>query len=104
MSLVRKDDYYKESKKNKVVSHRRGSHGGVAVASKVTLPTQHRTPKHKCSQCQRTDAKKYSIGPKDARWLCVVCVAKHNNKSSIEKPNFVCASKLKHKSIVGGKK
>ena len=94
MSLFRKSDYSEASKKNKVVSPRRGSHGGIATSKKIRLPTQYRTLKHKCSQCIRTDAKKYYIGEKEVRWLCPVCVIKNNNKNSKETPNFVKASRL----------
>jgi len=94
MSLFRKSDYAEASKKNKVVSPRRGSHGGIATSKKITLPTQHRTLNHKCSQCTRTDAKKYYLTEKECRWLCPVCVIKNKNKNSKEKTNFVKASKL----------
>jgi len=62
------------------------------------LPTQYRTIKHKCSQCTRTDAKKYSISEKEVRWLCPVCVYRNTNKDAKEKPNFIKASKLGVKS------
>jgi len=94
MSLFRYSDYYNESKKNKVVSKKRGSHGGIATSKKVQLPTQHRTPNHKCSHCERKDAKKYQITEKESRWLCVICVKKYQNKNLKEKPNFVKASRL----------
>lgn len=94
MSLLRKSDYHKESKKNKVVSPRRGSHGGIATSKKIILPTQYRTIKHKCSHCIRTDATKYSISEKECRWLCSVCVIKNKNKDTKEIPNFVKASRL----------
>jgi len=94
MSLLRKSDYQKESKKNNVVSPRRGSHGGIATSKKIRLPTQHRTPNHKCSQCTRTDAKKYYLTEKEVRWLCPVCVIKNKNRDSKEIPNFVKASRL----------
>ncbi len=94
MSLFSYSDYYNESKKNKVVSPRRGSHGGIATGKKITLPTQHRTPNHKCSQCERKDAKKYQITEKEVRWLCIVCVKRYQNKNLKEKTNFVKASRL----------
>lgn len=94
MSLLRKSDYQKESKKNNVVSPRRGSHGGIATSKKIRLPTQHRTPNHKCSQCSRKDAKKYYLTEKEVRWLCPVCVIKNKNRDSKEIPNFVKASRL----------
>ncbi len=94
LSLLRKSDYHKESKKNNVVSPRRASHGGIATSKKVTLPTQHRTLNHKCSQCERKDAKKYQITLKESRWLCVICVKRYQNKNIKEKPNFVKASRL----------
>ena len=98
MSLFSYSDYTNESKKNKVVSPRRGSHGGIATGKKITLPTQYRTPNHKCSQCERKDAKKYQITEKESRWLCVVCVKRYQNKNSKEKPNFIKASQLGVKS------
>ena len=94
MSLFRYSDYVNESKKNSPVMPRRGSHGGISTGKKIKLPTQHKSPNHKCSQCTRTDAKKYQITLKECRWLCIVCLKKNNNKNSIEKPNFVRASKL----------
>ncbi len=94
MSLLRKSDYSEASKKNNVVSPRRGSHGGIATSKKITLPTQHRTANHKCSLCTRTDAKKYYLTEKEVRWLCPVCVIKNKNKNSKEVPNFVKASRL----------
>jgi len=94
MSLLRKSDYAEASKKNKVVSPRRASHGGIATSKKITLPTQHRTSNHKCALCPRTDAKKYHLTEKEVRWLCTVCVNKNKNRDSKEKTNFVKASRL----------
>lgn len=94
MSLFRTSDYADESKKNKVVSPRRGTHGGISTSKKIRLPTQYKTPHHKCSHCKRTDAKKYSISEKEVRWLCPVCIIVHQNKNRKEKPNFIRASKL----------
>lgn len=96
MSLFRYSDYYDESKKNKVVSPRRGSHGGVRTGKKVKLPTNLKSINHKCSQCTRKDARKYQLTPKEYRWLCPVCVIKNNNRNSKEKPNFIKASKLQY--------
>jgi len=97
MSLFRYSDYTNESKKNKIVSPRRASHGGIATGRKVKLPTQYRTQNHKCSHCKRTDAKKYYLTEKEVRWLCPICVIKNNNRNSKEKPNFIKASKLQYK-------
>jgi len=95
MSLLKQSDYVNESKKNKVVSPRRASHGGIATSKKARLPSQYRTTKHKCSQCTRTDAKKYSISEREFRWLCPVCVIKNKNRDSIESTvNFLRASRL----------
>lgn len=94
MSLFRKSDYAEASKKNKVVSPHRASHGGIATSKKIRLPTQHRSPHHKCSLCTRTDAKKYYLTEKEVRWLCHVCVIKNQNRDSKEIPNFVKASRL----------
>ena len=98
LSLFRYSDYANESKKNKVVSPRRGSHGGIRTGRKVTLPTQYRTQNHKCSHCTRTDAKKYYLTEKEVRWLCPVCVIKNKNKNSKEKVNFLKASQLVSKN------
>ena len=94
MSLLRESDYLKESQKNKVVSPRRGSHGGIATSTRVSLPTQYKTHRHQCSQCTRKDAKKYQLTQKECRWLCPVCVNKNKKKDVYEKPHFVSASKL----------
>jgi len=94
MSLFRYSDYYNESKQNKTVSHRRGTHGGIAISKKITLPTQHRSPNHQCVLCPRTDARQYSISFKETRWLCPVCIVKNKNKNTKEKPNFIKASQL----------
>ena len=98
MSLFSKSDYERESKQNKVISHRRASHGGIATGKKVRLPTQYRTLNHKCSQCTRTDAKKYYLTEKETRWLCPICIRKNQNKNTKEKPNFLKASQLGVKS------
>ena len=97
MSLFRYSDYADASKKNKIISPRRASHGGIATSRKVTLPTQHRSPNHKCSQCERKDAKKYYLTEKECRWLCPICMIKNSNRNSKEIPNFVKASKLRVK-------
>ena len=97
MSLFSKSDYERESKQNKVVSPRRGSHGGVRTGRKVKLPIQYRSKNHKCSHCTRTDAKKYYLTEKEVRWLCPACVIKNTNSNSKEKPNFIKASKLQYK-------
>ena len=97
MVFLRYSDYYKESKKNKEVTKRRGSHGGVATGRKVTLPTQYRTLNHKCSQCTRKDAKKYHLTGKEVRWLCPVCVIKNKYRDIKEIPNFLKASRLQVK-------
>lgn len=102
MSLFSKDDYYREHRQtNKAKNHnhtRSKSHGGIATGKKVRLPTQYRTLNHKCSQCIRTDAKKYYLTKKECRWLCPICVIKNKNKNSKEKPNFLKASQLGIKS------
>jgi len=94
MVYINQSDYFRASKKNNVVSPRRGSHGGIATSIKVILPTQHKSSTHKCSHCERKDAKKYSISEKEVRWLCPVCIIKNSKKEDKEKPNFVKASKL----------
>lgn len=98
MSLLRQSDYFEASKKNKVRVPRKGSHGGISTGKKIKLPTQHKSPNHKCSICSRKDAKKYSISEKESRWLCIECVNKYQNRESREVPNFIKASKLRVKS------
>ncbi len=68
MSLFRYSDYAPESKKTG--SRKRGSHGGIATSPKIRLPSQFKSPNHKCSLCERKDAKKYQLTPKECRWLC----------------------------------
>jgi len=51
MSLFRYSDYYAESKKNKVVSPRRASHGGVKTSKQVRLPTQYKSKVKYCRNC-----------------------------------------------------
>ena len=97
MSLFRYDDYLQASKKNKVISSKRASHGGIATGKKVKLPTQYRTINHKCFLCPRKDAKKYTISPKEVRWLCIRCYHKNQNKNSTEIPHFIKATKLLRK-------
>ena len=94
MSLFRKSDYSQASKKNKVVSPRRASHGGIATSTKIKLPTQHKSTPHKCALCIRKNAKKYHISLYETRWLCPECTRKHKNKDVKEKPHFLSASKL----------
>ena len=65
----------------------------TTYSPKTRLPTQERTRKHKCSQCERTDAKLLSLGH-DKRWLCIVCIKRHNARAEKETPNFVRASDL----------
>ena len=98
MSLFSYDDYAHASKKNNVVSPRRASHGGIATSKKIRLPTQYRTLKHQCSQCERKDAKKYYLTEKECRWLCPVCIIRNKNKNTKEKVNFLKASQLGIKS------
>lgn len=101
MSLFRKSDYQQASKKNNVVSPRRASHGGIATSKKIRLPTQNRTPNHKCAHCPRKDASKYFISAKEVRWLCPVCKIKSSRNKFTdnpnyfeERPNFLKASKM----------
>lgn len=62
--------------------------------SKTKLPTASRTKKHRCSQCQRTDAKLHYISIKEKRWLCEQCLNKNKNRDRKEKPNYTRASKM----------
>lgn len=99
MVYLTSGDYLKLSKKNKIVNHTRGSHGGIAISPKTRLPTQYRTLKHNCAHCPRTDAKKYSISEKEVRWLCPVCVIRNTNSNSKEKPHFIKASMLRIRNV-----
>ncbi len=98
MSLLKQSDYINASKKNNVVSPRRASHGGISISKKVRLPSQHKSPNYKCSQCARTDAKKYYVSEKEIRYLCLVCLNKNKNKDSKEPAHFLKASRLWRKS------
>jgi len=83
MSLFRYSDYQDQSKKATVYS------------KKVKQPTTSKTSKHKCSQCERTDAVRYPITEKENRWLCPICIGKNNKRDDKEAVSFVKASKLK---------
>lgn len=78
MSLFRYSDY---SKKKETI-HR------------TKIPTKSKTISHKCSQCTRTDARKYPISEKESRWLCPVHVNQHNQRDIKERPHYVKASQL----------
>lgn len=65
MSILTKDDYLRESKKNKVVSPRRGSHGGIKTSPKVDLPTQYKSKKVYCRNCNRQNT--------DSAKICTQC-------------------------------
>ncbi len=99
MSLFSKEDYCRE---NKSKNHRSKSHGGIATSKKVGLPTQLKSPNHKCAFCERKDAKKYQITDKECRWLCPVCLIKIQNRDLKEKPHFIKASKLVPKGESNG--
>lgn len=53
-----------------------------------------KTKKHRCSQCERTDARKYDVSENESRWLCPSCVVRHNRCDEKERPHFVKASEL----------
>jgi len=76
---------------------KRASHGGIQTSTKVKLPSQFHTIKHKCSQCPRDDAKKYPISGKEVRWLCSICLNKNRRRDDKEKPNFIRAGVLRRK-------
>lgn len=94
MSLFRKSDYSQASKKNKVVSPRRASHGGITTSTRVKIPTQYKSQNHKCALCTRRDAKKFHISLYETRWLCSECTQRRQNKDVKEKPHFISARKL----------
>lgn len=66
----------------------------TVYSKKTRLPTSTKTKKHRCSHCQRNDAKRVSISEKEVRWLCVICIKIRENKNTKEKPNFVKATNL----------
>ena len=96
MSIFSNEDYKREHQQtNKIKNFSRSKyHGGIATSKKVRFPTQHRSPNHKCSLCERKDAKKYYISEKEVRWLCPICVIKNKNKDSKEKVDFIRARQL----------
>lgn len=66
------------------------------VMKKTRLDTASKTIKHKCSQCERKDAKKYPVSEKEVRWLCPLHIAMFERKNVQEKPNFIKGSMLNH--------
>lgn len=65
------------------------------LLKKTRLPKANKTQRHNCSQCPRTDAKRYPISEKEVRWLCIECVIKFQNQHEKgAKPHFIKASKL----------
>ena len=73
----------------------RNTKNQTRVLTKIKLPTEAKTPNHKCSRCERMDAKKYRIGDNEKIWLCPVCLerylAQFNDNLFV---NFVIAGKL----------
>ena len=65
MSLFRQSDYERESKHNKVVSPRRASHGGIKTSPKVRLPTQYKSKKVYCRNCNKQNT--------ESARICVQC-------------------------------
>lgn len=66
MSLLRKSDYYQESKKNKIVNPRRSQHhGGIRTSKQVRLPTQYKSKKVFCRNCNRQNTESAKV--------CVQC-------------------------------
>lgn len=63
MSIFSKTDYERESKQNKVVNPRRASHGGIKTSPKVKLPTQLKSKKVFCRNCnkQNTESAKTCV-------------------------------------------
>lgn len=52
MSLFRHSDYYKEAKKFREKTPRRASHGGISTSKRVGIPTQMRSRRQFCRNCQ----------------------------------------------------
>jgi len=65
MSIFSKSDYKKESKHNKVVNPKRASHGGIKTSKQVKLPTQYKSKKVFCRNCNRQNTESAKI--------CVQC-------------------------------
>jgi len=61
MSLFRQSDYERESKQNKVVSPRRASHGGVKTSKQVRLPSNLKSKKVFCRNCNRQNTESAKI-------------------------------------------
>ena len=61
--LLTKEDYIQSSMKNNIVSPRRASHGGIATSKKIRLPTQHKSKKVFCRNCncQNTQSAKICV-------------------------------------------
>ena len=65
MSFLTPEDYERESKQNKVVNPRRASHGGITTSRKVKLPTQYKSRKVFCRNCNKQNTESAKI--------CVQC-------------------------------
>lgn len=63
MVYITQSDYLNESKKNKLVLPRRGSHGGIKTSKQVRLPTQYKSKKVYCRNCakQNTESAKTCV-------------------------------------------
>ena len=63
MSLFRKSDYADISNKNKVVNPRRASHGGITTSKKAKIPSNLKSKKVFCRNCnkQNTESAKICI-------------------------------------------
>jgi len=83
LSLFTKDDYAQKKQ--------------TTYSPKTRLPTESKTKKHKCSQCDRTDAKMYLIGNYLGIRLCPIHKIKFLNQFQEEKNvNFVKAGRLRN--------
>jgi len=51
MVFLTQSDYERESKHNKVVNPKRASHGGIRTSKQVRLPTQYKSKKVFCRNC-----------------------------------------------------
>jgi len=86
--MFRASDYERENRKTRPTNQR--------ISKKTKLDTNSKTLKHKCSQCERTDAKQYPISEKETRWLCLIHVERFQRKDVKERPNFIRGSQLAH--------
>jgi len=65
MVYLTPSDYLNSSKKNKTVSSRRASHGGIRTSPQIRLPTQYKSKKVFCRNCNHHNT--------ESAKMCVQC-------------------------------